>query len=165
MPSHRSRRVLAPSGPRRSSQRIRSAHRRPSRSMAAMSGRPVVEPRTGRPGRAAPLLFLDAIDVPPRLRFGYRNDSLFRIQKQADGGPDVPNRRRLAALRRRGRVTTRSDDAGRRSPDRAVPHVRPEPADGEGDAGMGWLRTQQAALAHDAGPGTTHRPDLRTMWL
>ena len=40
----------APRLPSRSSQRMRRVQRRPRRSSAAMSGRPVVDPRTGRPG-------------------------------------------------------------------------------------------------------------------
>ena len=55
-PSQRSRSARAPTGPSRSSQSRRSAHRRPSRSIAAISGRPVVEPLTGRPGRGAGLI-------------------------------------------------------------------------------------------------------------
>src|SRR4029453_113803 len=56
MPSQRSRRARAPRGPSRSSHKMRRAQRRPSRSSAAMSGRPVVDPRTGRPGRGASLI-------------------------------------------------------------------------------------------------------------
>jgi hypothetical protein len=42
-----------PTGPCRSSQTIRRFHLRPNRSRAAISGRPVLDPRTARPGRGA----------------------------------------------------------------------------------------------------------------
>src|SRR5215216_942325 len=50
MPPQRSCSSRKPSGPPRSSHRIRNAQRRPRRSKATMSGRPVRVPRAGCPG-------------------------------------------------------------------------------------------------------------------
>ena len=58
---------------------MRSAQRRPSRSIAAINGRPVVEPRTGRPGNGAALFVTalpcvsDTETVSSTSRFGFRN--------------------------------------------------------------------------------------------
>src|SRR5664280_2222326 len=66
-PPHRvcsSRNVAA--GSFRSSQRIRSVQRRPSRSSTAMTARPLVDPRKGRPGSGARFADLSRLPGPGR---------------------------------------------------------------------------------------------------
>src|SRR5664280_2273741 len=66
-PPHRvcsSRNVAA--GSFRSSQRIRSVQRRPSRSSTAMTARPLVDPRKGRPGSGARFADLSRVPGPGR---------------------------------------------------------------------------------------------------
>ena len=56
-------------GPSRSSHPIRSAQRRPSKSRIAMIGRPVLDPRTGRPGIGVAINYPhDSIVVIPLVR-------------------------------------------------------------------------------------------------
>jgi uncharacterized protein (DUF1330 family) len=62
---------LKPSGSFPSSQMMRSVQRRPNRSSAAINDRPVVEPRTGRPGMGVALMALRQL-----LCFGFRSSSI-----------------------------------------------------------------------------------------
>ena len=72
---------------------MRSAQRRPSRSMAAMSGRPVVEPRTGRPGAGVVLMPArvgDSVSVSETVR----RSSTFRLSKHTTRRSHAPHPRR-----------------------------------------------------------------------
>src|SRR5882757_687550 len=108
-----------------------------------MTGRPVVDPRTGVPGRGVRDAIRYSLDgsVSETLaclpeRFGYRNREEARDQ----------NRTSPAALPARCRPNPGGYGATGRDPDPAVPDVRAKRPDGHGHAGLGSLRAQQAAL-------------------